>query len=213
RLANIEKQLSELREESAQKKLRWQREKELIQSMRSLKEQIDQAHTEEQQAEREGNYARVAEIRYGRLQDLERKLKEANARLEELQQSERMLKEQVDEEDVAKIVSKWTGIPTTKMLESEVQKLVRMEELLARRVVGQDNALKVVANAIRRSRAGLQDRNRPIGVFMFLGPTGVGKTETARALAEFLFDDERAMVRVDMSEYMEKHSVARLIGA
>jgi ATP-dependent Clp protease ATP-binding subunit ClpB len=194
-------------------KLRWQREKELIQSIRGLKEQIDKAHIEEQQAEREGNYARVAEIRYGRMQDLERQLKDANARVEELQQAERMLKEQVDEEDVAKIVAKWTGIPVTKMLESEIQKLVRMEELLAKRVVGQEAALKAVANAIRRSRAGLQDRNRPIGVFMFLGPTGVGKTETARALAEFLFDDDRAMTRVDMSEYMEKHSVARLIGA
>src|SRR5262244_699092 len=213
RLAGIERQLSELREQSTQKKLRWQREKELIQSMRSVKEQIDQVHIEEQQAEREGNYARVAEIRYGRLQQLEQQLKDANGRLEELQQNERMLKEQVDEEDVAKIVSKWTGIPLTKMLESEIQKLVRMEELLAKRVVGQDSALKAVANAIRRSRAGLQDRNRPIGVFMFLGPTGVGKTETARALAEFLFDDDRAMVRIDMSEYMEKHSVSRLIGA
>jgi ATP-dependent Clp protease ATP-binding subunit ClpB len=213
RLALIEKQLSELREQSTQKKLRWQREKELIQSMRSVKEKMDQAHVEEQQAEREGNYARVAEIRYGLLQKLEHDLKDANARLEELQQNERMLKEQVDEEDVAKIVSKWTGIPLTKMLESEIQKLVRMEELLAKRVVGQDSALRAVANAIRRSRAGLQDRNRPIGVFMFLGPTGVGKTETARALAEFLFDDERAMVRIDMSEYMEKHSVSRLIGA
>ena len=213
RLSLIEKQLSELREQSTQKKLRWQREKELIQSIRSLKEQIDLAHVEEQQAEREGNYARVAEIRYGRVQELDRQLTDANARLEELQQNERMLKEQVDEEDVAKIVAKWTGIPLTKMLESEIQKLVRMEELLAKRVVGQDDALKAVANAIRRSRAGLQDRNRPIGVFMFLGPTGVGKTETARALAEFLFDDERAMVRIDMSEYMEKHSVSRLIGA
>jgi ATP-dependent Clp protease ATP-binding subunit ClpB len=213
RLSLIEKQLSELREASTQMKLRWQREKELIQSIRALKEQIDKAHIEEQQAEREGNYARVAEIRYGRVQDLERQLKEANARVEELQQTERMLKEQVDEEDVAKIVGKWTGIPVTKMLESEIQKLVRMEELLARRVVGQEAALKAVSNAIRRSRAGLQDRNRPIGVFMFLGPTGVGKTETARALAEFLFDDDRAMTRIDMSEYMEKHSVARLIGA
>ena len=213
RLTAIEKQLGELREDSTQKKLRWQREKDLIQSIRSLKEQADQAHIEEQQAEREGNYARVAEIRYGRIQDIDRQLKEANARLEELQQNERMLKEQVDEEDVARIVAKWTGIPVTKMLESEIQKLVRMEALLAGRVVGQDNALRAVSNAIRRSRAGLQDRNRPIGVFMFLGPTGVGKTETARALGEFLFDDERAVVRVDMSEYMEKHSVSRLIGA
>jgi ATP-dependent Clp protease ATP-binding subunit ClpB len=205
--------LSGLREQSTQMRLRWQREKEVIQSIRGLKEQIEQAHVEEQQAERQGDYARVAEIRYGKIQELERQLKDVNARLEQFQQNERMLKEQVDEEDVAKIVAKWTGIPVTKMLESEVQKLVRMEELLAKRVVGQDTALKAVANAIRRSRAGLQDRNRPIGVFMFLGPTGVGKTETARALAEFLFDDDRAMVRIDMSEYMEKHSVARLIGA
>ncbi len=213
RLSLIEKELSELREESTEKKLRWNREKELIQSIRSIKEQVDQAHVEEQQSERQGNYARVAEIRYGRIQELERRLKEANGRLEQLQQNERMLKEQVDEEDVAKIVAKWTGIPLTKMLESEIQKLVRMEDLLANRVVGQRAALKAVSNAIRRSRAGLQDRNRPIGVFMFLGPTGVGKTETARALAEFLFDDDHAMVRIDMSEYMEKHSVARLIGA
>src|SRR4029079_8492676 len=141
------------------------------------------------------------------------KLKEANGRLEDMQKTERILKENVDEEDVAKIVAKWTGIPVSKMLESEVEKLVHMEELLGQRVVGQNDALKAVADAIRRSRAGLQDQNRPIGVFMFLGPTGVGKTETARALAEFLFDDERAIVRLDMSEYMEKHSVARLIGA
>src|SRR5215469_12670051 len=209
RLALIEKELSELREQSTQLKLRWQREKESIQAIRNIKEQIDQAHVEEQQAERSGNYARVAEIRYGRIQQLEAQLKQANAKLDEVQQNERMLKEQVDEEDVAKIVAKWTGIPVSKMLESEIQKLVQMEELLAKRVVGQELALKVVSNAIRRSRAGLQDRNRPVGVFMFLGPTGVGKTETARALAEFLFDDERAMVRIDMSEYMEKHSVSR----
>jgi ATP-dependent Clp protease ATP-binding subunit ClpB len=213
RLKAIEKELGELREESAQMKLRWQREKELIQSVRTIKEEIEAAHIEEQKAEREGNYARVAELRYGKIQNLEQQLKEANARIEEMQQSERMLKEQVDEEDIARIVAKWTGVPVSKMLESEVQKLIRMEELLRKRVIGQDTALTAVANAIRRSRAGLQDRNRPIGVFMFLGPTGVGKTETARALAEFLFDDERAMIRIDMSEYMEKHSVSRLIGA
>ena len=213
RLHVIEKDLGELKEKSAQMKLRWQREKELIQAMRSIKEKIEAVHVEEQQAEREGNYARVAELRYGKLQDLERQLKEANARIEDMEQSERMLKELVDEEDIASIVAKWTGVPVTKMLESEIQKLIRMEQLLANRVVGQEAALTAVANAIRRSRAGLQDRNRPTGVFMFLGPTGVGKTETARALAEFLFDDERAMVRVDMSEYMEKHSVSRLIGA
>jgi ATP-dependent Clp protease ATP-binding subunit ClpB len=213
RLRVIEKELGELKEKSAQMKLRWQREKELIQSMRSIKEKIEAVHIEEQQAEREGNYAKVAELRYGKVQDLEKQLKETTARIEAMQQSDRMLKEQVDEEDIAKIVAKWTGVPVTKMLESEVQKLVHMEELLAKRVIGQDAALGAVASAIRRSRAGLQDRNRPIGVFMFLGPTGVGKTETARALAEFLFDDERAMVRVDMSEYMEKHAVSRLIGA
>jgi len=213
RLRAIEKQLGELREKSAQMKLRWQHEKELIQSVRTIKEQMESIHVEEQKAEREGNYAKVAELRYGKLQELEKQLKEANSRIEEMQQSERMLKEQVDEEDIARIVAKWTGVPVSKMLESEVQKLIHMEDLLAQRVVGQDKALTAVANAIRRSRAGLQDRNRPIGVFMFLGPTGVGKTETARALAEFLFDDERAMVRVDMSEYMEKHSVSRLIGA
>jgi ATP-dependent Clp protease ATP-binding subunit ClpB len=213
RLRALEKELGELREKSAQMKLRWQREKELIQSVRTIKEEIEAVHIEEQKSEREGNYARVAELRYGKLQDLERRLKEANARIEEMQQSERMLKEQVDEEDIARIVAKWTGVPVSKMLESEVQKLIRMEDLLGKRVVGQDAALTAVANAIRRSRAGLQDPNRPIGVLMFLGPTGVGKTETARALAEFLFDDERAMVRIDMSEYMEKHSVSRLIGA
>jgi len=213
RLHAIERELVELREKSSQMKLRWQREKELIQSVRTIKEEIEALHIEEQKAEREGNYARVAELRYGKAQELEQRLKEANAKIEGMQQSERMLKEQVDEEDIARIVAKWTGVPVSKMLESEVQKLIRMEELLSKRVVGQDAALIAVANAIRRSRAGLQDRNRPIGVFMFLGPTGVGKTETARALAEFLFDDERAMVRVDMSEYMEKHSVSRLIGA
>ena len=213
RLHLIEKELSELREKSAQMKLRWQHEKELIQSVRGVKEQIEALHVEEQKAEREGNYAKVAELRYGRGQELERQLKEANTQIEGMDQSARMLKEQVDEEDVARIVAKWTGVPVSKMLESEVQKLIKMEELLSMRVIGQEPALKAVSNAIRRSRAGLQDRNRPIGVFMFLGPTGVGKTETARALAEFLFDDERAMVRVDMSEYMEKHSVSRLIGA
>ncbi len=213
RLGLIEKELGELRERSTEKKLRWQHEKDLIQNIRTLKEGIEQAHIEEQQAERQGNYAKVAEIRYGRLQELDKKLKEASATLEGPQQNDRMLKEQVDEEDIAHIVGKWTGIPVSKMLESEIQKLIRMEHLLANRVVGQDEALKAVANSIRRSRAGLQDTNRPIGVFMFLGPTGVGKTETARALAEFLFDDERSMIRVDMSEYMEKHSVSRLIGA
>ena len=213
RLAELERELGELREKSTEMKLRWQREKEGIQSIRSLKEQLEQARIEEQQAEREGDLARVAEIRYGRVREIEQKLEEANRSLGEREQSDRMLKEEVDEEDIASIVAKWTGIPVTKMLESEVQKLVRMDELMARRVVGQREGLAAVANAVRRSRAGLQDADRPIGVFLFMGPTGVGKTETARALAEFLFDDERNMVRIDMSEYMEKHSVARFIGA
>ena len=213
RLAELERELGELREKSTEMKLRWQREKEGIQAIRSLKEQLEQARMEEQQAEREGDLTRVAEIRYGRVREIEQKLEEANRSLEEHEQSDRMLKEKVDEEDIARIVAKWTGIPVSKMLESEVQKLVKMDELLARRVVGQREGLTAVANAVRRSRAGLQDTDRPIGVFLFMGPTGVGKTETARALAEFLFDDERNMVRIDMSEYIEKHSVARLIGA
>ena len=213
RLIELERELGDLREKAGRMKLRWQSEKESIQAIRSLKEQIERARIEEQQAEREGNLSKVAEIRYGRLHELEQQLEDANLRLERHEQAHRMLKEEVDEEDVATIVAKWTGIPVSKMLESEVEKLIHMEDLLARRVVGQRAGLAAVANAIRRSRAGLQDSDRPIGVFLFLGPTGVGKTETARALAEFLFDDDRNIVRVDMSEYMEKHSVSRLIGA
>ena len=213
RLAVLEKELGDLREQSTRMKARWQSEKEGIQAIRSLKEQLEQARIEEQRAERDGDLSRVAEIRYGRIHALEKHLDEATLRLADQEQNERMLKEEVDEEDVARIVAKWTGIPVTKMLEGEVQKLIRMEELLEQRVVGQRAGLLAVANAIRRSRAGLQDTERPIGVFLFLGPTGVGKTETARALAEFLFDDEHNIVRMDMSEYMEKHSVARLIGA
>ena len=213
RLAVLEKELGDLREQSTQMKARWQSEKEGIQAIRSLKEQLEQARIEEQQAEREGDLSRVAEIRYGRIHALEKQIDDATLRLAGQEQDERMLKEEVDEEDVACIVAKWTGIPVNKMLEGEVQKLIRMEELLEQRVVGQRPGLLAVANAIRRSRAGLQDTDRPIGVFLFLGPTGVGKTETARALAEFLFDDERNIVRMDMSEYMEKHSVARMIGA
>ena len=213
RLVELEKEFSDLEGRSTLMKARWQSEKEDIQAIRSLKEELEQARIEEQQAEREGDLSRVAEIRYGRIHDLEKQIEGANQRLADQGQDERMLKEEVDEEDIARIVAKWTGIPVTKMLESEVQKLVTMEELLEERVVGQREGLLAVANAIRRARAGLQDTDRPIGVFLFLGPTGVGKTETARALAEFLFDDERNMVRVDMSEYMEKHSVARLIGA
>ena len=213
RLAEIENELANLGEEGGRMKAIWQAEKESIQAVQHLKEQLEQARIEEQQAERAGDLSRVAELRYGRINDLEKQIEEANQRLASQGQDQRMLKEEVDEEDVARIVAKWTGIPVSKMLEGEVQKLIRMEQLLEQRVVGQKEGLVAVANAIRRSRAGLQDTHRPVGVFLFLGPTGVGKTETARALAEFLFDDERNIVRIDMSEFMEKHSVARLIGA
>jgi ATP-dependent Clp protease ATP-binding subunit ClpB len=213
RLEKLEKELGDLREQATTLKTRWQSEKDGIQAFRSLKEQLEQARIEEQQAERQGDLSRVAEIRYGRIHDLEKRIDAASERMSSGDQDSRMLKEEVDEEDIARIVAKWTGIPVSKMLESEVQKLIRMESLLAARVVGQHDALVAVSGAIRRSRAGLQEISRPIGVFLFLGPTGVGKTETARALAEFLFDDERNIVRIDMSEFMEKHSVARLIGA
>ncbi len=213
RLKHIEEELASLREESSGRKARWAVEKEAIGRIRRLKEQIEQLKAEEQRYERSGDLARVAEIRYGKLATAERELQQAQQRLAELQKDRRMLKEEVDEEDIASLVSKWTGIPVGRLLEGEAQKLVAMEERLRQRVVGQDDALARVANAIRRSRAGLSDPRRPIGSFIFLGPTGVGKTELARALAEFLFDDERALVRLDMSEYMEKHSVARMIGA
>ncbi len=213
RLAQIEKELSTLREQSNGLKARWQTEKDAIGRIRKLKEQIDALKTEEQRYERAGDLSRVAEIRYGKLAAAEKELKAAQDRLAELQKDHPILKEEVGEEEIAKIVAKWTGIPVGRLLEGEVQKLVHMEERLRMRVVGQDAALQSVANAIRRSRAGLGDPNRPIGSFLFLGPTGVGKTELARALAEFLFDDEHAIVRLDMSEYMEKHSVARMIGA
>ncbi len=213
RLESIEKEIAELREKSDQLKAKWQKEKETIQLIRRLKEEIDQLHIEEAQAEREGNLDKVAEIRFGKIPELEKKLNEAQKRLAEIQKDGKMLKEEVEPEDIAEIVSRWTGIPVSKMLESEKEKLLKMEERMAQRVVGQDQALRAVANAIRRARSGLADPNRPIGSFIFLGPTGVGKTETARALAEFLFDDEQNMVRIDMSEFMEKHSVSRLIGA
>lgn len=209
----IESELAELRERSAGLKAHWQAEKEAISKIRSLKEQIEEAKTAAEKAEREVDYQRAAELRYGRIPELERQLAAENARLAELQKDVKMLKEEVEEEDIAEIVAKWTGIPVSRLLEGEVEKLIHMEERLHQRVVGQDDAIQAVASAIRRARAGLQDPNRPIGSFIFLGPTGVGKTELARALAEFLFDDERALVRVDMSEYQERHSVARLIGA
>ena len=228
RLGVIEKELAELREKSNALKANWKREKDLIARTRALKEKIEQLKIEEQAEERKGNLQRVAEIRYGLLVQAEEELKKLTAQIDGSSPDKsnqgtaegarptrptRMLKEEVDEEDVARIVSKWTGIPVSKMLEGEVKKLVTMEERLRQRVVGQDAALERVANAIRRSRAGLSDPKRPIGSFIFLGPTGVGKTELARALAEFLFDDEHSMVRIDMSEYMEKHAVSRLIGA
>ncbi len=213
RLREIEKELSSLREKSSSLKAQWQVEKDAIARIRKIKGEIDQLKTEEQRMERAGELAKVAEIRYGKLSAAERELQKAQEALAQLQKGRAMLKEEVGEEDVARIVSKWTGIPVGRLLEGEVQKLVHMEERLRQRVVGQDDALSRVANAIRRSRSGLADPRRPIGSFLFLGPTGVGKTELARALAEFLFDDERAMIRLDMSEYMEKHSVARMIGA
>jgi ATP-dependent Clp protease ATP-binding subunit ClpB len=212
RLAAIERELAEIRERSSALKAAWKKEKDLIARQRELKEKLEQLRIEEQNEERKGNLQRVAEIRYGLIRQVEEELKRLTQQMEK-SGSQRMLKEEVDEEDVARIVSKWTGIPVSKMLESEVKKLVTMEDRLRQRVVGQDEALERVSNAIRRSRAGLSDPKRPIGSFIFLGPTGVGKTELARALAEFLFDDERAMVRIDMSEYMEKHAVSRLIGA
>src|SRR5947209_8421899 len=213
RLAAVERELAGVREQSGALKARWAKEKEEIARVRALKEKIEQLKLEEQSEERKGNLQRVAEIRYGLLRQAEQELEKLNAQSDGRGPASRMLKEEVDEEDVARIVSRWTGIPVSKMLEGEVKKLVNMEERLRQRVLGQDLALERVANAIRRSRAGLSDPRRPIGSFIFLGPTGVGKTELARALAEFLFDDEKSMVRIDMSEYMEKHSVARLIGA
>ena len=213
RLAEIERELADLGQQSDRLKAHWQNEKTAIGQIRSLKEQIEQLKMEEQRYERQGELAKVAEIRYGKLTGIEKELAAAQQRLATLQRTHRMLKEEVDEEDIAKVVARWTGIPVARMLEGEIQKLVHMEERLRQRVVGQEEALERVSNAVRRSRAGLSDPKRPIGSFIFLGPTGVGKTELARALAEFLFDDERAMVRLDMSEYMEKHSVARLMGA
>jgi ATP-dependent Clp protease ATP-binding subunit ClpB len=219
RLAGIDKELAGIREQSNALKARWKQEKDLIARSRQLKEKIEQLKIEEQAEERKGNLQRVAEIRYSLIRQAEEELAKVTAQIEGKSDKSarptqpRMLKEEVDEEDIAKIVSRWTGIPVSKMLEGEVKKLVTMEDRLRQRVVGQDVAVERVSNAIRRSRAGLSDPKRPIGSFIFLGPTGVGKTELARALAEFLFDDEHAMVRIDMSEYMERHAVSRLIGA
>ena len=213
RLNEIEKELAELSEKRNSLVAHWNLEKDLIKSIRSTKEEIESLKTEAEKYEREGNLAKVAEIRYGKLIEYQKSIDKKTEELANIQKDNKMLKEEVDAEDIAEIVSKWTGIPVTKMLESEREKLVHMEENLMRRVIGQEDAVIAVSNAIRRSRAGLQDENRPIGSFIFLGTTGVGKTELARALAEFLFDDEKAMVRIDMSEYMEKFSVSRLVGA
>jgi ATP-dependent Clp protease ATP-binding subunit ClpB len=213
RLERVEREIAELRAQSDELKAHWKQEKDVIQRIRERKEKIEATKVEEQQAQRKGDLNRAAELRYGVLTQLQKELETENKKLEELQKNRKMLKEEVDAEDIAEVIAKWTGIPVSKMLEGEVQKLLRMEDRLKQRVVGQDQAIQAVANAVRRARAGLQDPNRPIGSFIFLGPTGVGKTELTRALAEFLFDDEQAMVRLDMSEFMEKHSVARLIGA
>jgi ATP-dependent Clp protease ATP-binding subunit ClpB len=213
RLVKLEAELADMNAALARMKAHWQKEKDLIQEIRTIKGEQEQLSSEAQVAEREGNLARVAEIRYGRLIELQKNLQAANQRLSDLQKDSQMLKEEVDDEDVAEVVSRWTGIPVTRMLEGERDKLVRMEERLQRRVIGQEEAVVAVSDAVRRARSGLQDPNRPIGSFIFMGPTGVGKTELAKALAEFIFDSEQAMVRVDMSEFMEKHSVSRLIGA
>ncbi|MGI8545187.1 MAG: ATP-dependent chaperone ClpB [Aridibacter sp.] len=212
-LADIEKRIADLQETSSAMKAKWQSEKAEIEKMRSGKEDLEQAKLELEQARQAGDLNKAAELQYGTIPELEKQLESEQDRLADLQTDGVMLKEEVDEEDIAGIVAKWTGIPVSKMLEGEMQKLLKMEDNLRRRVIGQEEGLIAVANAVRRSRAGLQDPNRPIGSFIFLGPTGVGKTETARALAEFLFDDERAITRLDMSEYMEKHAVARMIGA
>ena len=213
RLDEIRKEIKLIEDEIKQKKLKWQTEKELIVGIKQVKSEIDNLKYEEEKAKREGDLTKASEIKYGRIPELEKKLNELSNKLKEVQKDGSLLKEEVDEEDIAKIVSKWTGIPVSKMLESEKQKLLRLEEELSKRVVGQDKAISTVSNAIRRAKAGISDPKRPIGSFIFLGPTGVGKTEIAKTLADFLFNDEKALIRFDMSEYMEKHSVARLIGA
>ncbi len=213
RLGRLEKELADLKEERSRLAAHWQQEKDAIQKTRKLKEEQEALRHEVERAQRAGDYARASELQYGRVPQLEQQIRQEEARLAELQKGQRMLKEEVDEEDIAEVVSKWTHIPVSRLMEGEIQKLIHMEERLHHRVIGQDEAINAVANAIRRARAGLQDPNRPLGSFLFLGPTGVGKTELARALAEFLFDDEQAMVRIDMSEYQEKHTVSRMIGA
>jgi ATP-dependent Clp protease ATP-binding subunit ClpB len=213
RLARLEKELADLKEQATELRSHWDQEKDAIQRGRRLKEELEQVRLEVERAQRGGDYAKASELQYGKVPALDAEIKKQESRLQELQQTKSMLKEDVDEEDIAEVVGKWTGIPVSRLMEGEIQKLLQMEDRLHQRVVGQDEAIVAVANAIRRARAGLQDPNRPLGSFIFLGPTGVGKTELARALAEFLFDDEQAMVRIDMSEYQEKHTVSRMIGA
>jgi ATP-dependent Clp protease ATP-binding subunit ClpB len=213
RLAKLEKDLADLKEDRGRLAAHWQQEKDAIQASRKLKEEQEGLRLEIEKAQRAGDYTKASELQYGRVPALEQRIREEEARLADVQKGKRMLKEEVDEEDIAEVVSKWTHIPVSRLMEGEIQKLIHMEERLHHRVIGQDEAIVAVSNAIRRARAGLQDPNRPLGSFLFLGPTGVGKTELARALAEFLFDDEQAMVRIDMSEYQEKHTVSRMIGA
>jgi ATP-dependent Clp protease ATP-binding subunit ClpB len=213
RLGKIDKELANLKEEQTQLQAHWEQEKEAIQAGRKLKEELEQVRLEIERTQRAGDYQKASELQYGKLPELERMIREAETRLAELQKTQKMLKEEVDEEDIAEVVAKWTNIPVSRLMEGEIQKLIHMEERLHKRIVGQDEAITAVANAMRRARAGLQDPNRPLGSFIFLGPTGVGKTELARALAEFLFDDDQAMIRIDMSEYQEKHTVSRMIGA
>jgi ATP-dependent Clp protease ATP-binding subunit ClpB len=213
KLSKIKKEMADLQVKRDELRAQWLSEKEIIKKIRGYKERIEKTKIESKKAEREGDLAKAAELRYGSLLELQKALEKENTELREVQLRRKMLKEEVDEEDIAEVVSKWTGVPVSRMLEGEIQKLLRMDERLRLRVVGQDDAIEAVSNAVRRARAGIQDPNRPIGSFIFLGPTGVGKTELARALAEFLFDDENAMIRIDMSEYQERHTVSRLIGA
>jgi ATP-dependent Clp protease ATP-binding subunit ClpB len=213
RLTRLDRDLANLKEEATQLRSHWEQEKEAIQQGRELKEKLEQVKLEVERAQRAGDYGKASELQYGEVPQLEAEIKKQEQRLQDLQKAKSMLKEEVDEEDIAGVVGKWTGIPVSRLLEGEVQKLLKMEERLHQRVVGQDEAIRAVANAVRRARAGLQDPNRPLGSFIFLGPTGVGKTELARALAQFMFDDEHSLIRIDMSEYQEKHTVSRMIGA
>src|SRR5438132_13077018 len=213
RLGRLEKEVADLKEEQSSLTARWNREKQAIQESAKLHEELDAVKQQVEHAQRSGDYAKASELQYSQVPAIEKKIRDLDAKLAETAKSGRMLKQEVDEEDIAEVVSKWTHIPVSRLMEGEVQKLIHMEERLHKRVIGQDEAINAVANAIRRARAGLQDPHRPLGSFLFLGPTGVGKTELARALAEFLFDDEQAMIRIDMSEYQEKHTVSRMIGA